>query len=171
MLVWSGDYSKNKRISSVGVFVNEKIEDIQKKLEFLKLNYIQLHGDENNSYINSIKNKNKQIKIIKSISLKLSKDLLKIEKYPDADIFLFDYKPTNYELPGGNAKSFDWKLIKNIKISRPWFISGGININNINDIKNYAIPYGIDVSSGVEEKLGIKNNKKIVSLVNAYGSK
>ena len=74
-------------------------------------------------------------------------------------------------MPGGNAKKFNWSLLKGIKIEKPWFLSGGININNINDIKNYAIPYGIDVSSGVEEKLGIKNNKKIVSLVNAYGSK
>ena len=68
-------------------------------------------------------------------------------------------------------KKFNWSLLKGIKIEKPWFLSGGININNINDIKNYAIPYGIDVSSGVEEKLGIKNNKKIVSLVNVYGSK
>ena len=88
-----------------------------------------------------------------------------------AQMDLFDYKPSKKELPGGNAKSFNWSLLRGIKIEKPWFLSGGININNINDIKNYAIPYGIDVSSGVEEKLGIKNNKKIVSLVNAYGSK
>ena len=164
------NYSKNKNISSVGVFVNENIEYLHKILEKLNFNFIQLHGKENNQYIKDIK-KNSNIKIIKVISVSTLNDIKKIEEYPNSDLFLFDYKPSKKELPGGNAKKFNWSLLKGIKIEKPWFLSGGININNINDIKNYAIPYGIDVSSGVEEKLGIKNNKKIVSLVNAYGSK
>ena len=164
------NYSKNKNISSVGVFVNENIEYLNKMLKKLHFNFIQLHGEENNQYIKDIK-RNNNIKIIKVISVNTLEDFKKIIEYPNSDLFLFDYKPSKKELPGGNAKTFDWSLLKGIKIEKPWFLSGGININNINDIKNYAIPYGIDVSSGVEEKLGIKNNKKIVSLVNAYGSK
>ena len=164
------NYSKNKNISSVGVFVNENIEYLKKMLKQLNFNFIQLHGEENNQYIKDIK-KNNNIKIIKVISVNTLEDFKKIIEYPNSDLFLFDYKPSKKELPGGNAKTFNWSLLRGIKIEKPWFLSGGININNINDIKNYAIPYGIDVSSGVEEKLGIKNNKKIVSLVNAYGSK
>ena len=164
------NYSKNKKISSVGVFVNENIECLNKILKKLNFNFIQLHGEENNQYIKDIK-KNNNIKIIKVISVSTLEDFKKIIEYPNSDLFLFDYKPRKKELPGGNAKTFNWSLLKGIKIEKPWFLSGGININNINDIKNYAIPYGIDVSSGVEEKLGIKNNKKIVSLINAYGSK
>ncbi len=164
------NYSKNKNISSVGVFVNENIEYLNKILKKLNFNFIQLHGEENNQYIKDIK-KNNKVKIIKVISVSTLNDIKKVEEYPNSDLFLFDYKPSKKELPGGNAKKFNWSLLKGIKIEKPWFLSGGININNINDIKNYAIPYGIDVSSGVEEKLGIKNNKKIVSLVNAYGSK
>jgi len=163
-------YSKNKNISSVGVFVNENVEYLNKILKKLNFNFIQLHGEENNQYIKDIK-KNNNIKIIKVISVSALEDFKKIIEYPNSDLFLFDYKPSKKELPGGNAKTFNWSLLRGIKIEKPWFLSGGININNINDIKNYAIPYGIDVSSGVEEKLGIKNNKKIVSLVNAYGSK
>ena len=164
------NYSKNKNISSVGVFVNENIEYLNKMLKKLHFNFIQLHGEENNQYIKDIK-RNNNIKIIKVISVNTLEDFKKIIEYPNSDLFLFDYKPSKKELPGGNAKTFNWSLLRGIKIEKPWFLSGGININNINDIKNYAIPYGIDVSSGVEEKLGIKNNKKIVSLVNAYGSK
>ena len=164
------NYSKNKNISSVGVFVNENIEYLHKILEKLNFNFIQLHGEENNQYIKDIK-KNSNIKIIKVISVSTLEDFKKIIEYPNSDLFLFDYKPSKKELPGGNAKTFNWSLLRGIKIEKPWFLSGGININNINDIKNYAIPYGIDVSSGVEEKLGIKNNKKIVSLVNTYDSK
>ena len=164
------NYSKNKNISSVGVFVNENIEYLNKVLKKLNFNFIQLHGEENNQYIKDIK-KNNNIKIIKVISVNTLEDFKKIIEYPNSDLFLFDYKPSKKELPGGNAKTFNWSFLRGIQIEKPWFLSGGININNINDIKNYAIPYGIDVSSGVEEKLGIKNNKKIVSLVNAYGSK
>ena len=164
------EYSKNRNILSVGVFVNEEIQYFNKLLKKIRFNYIQLHGLENNDYIKFIK-KNNSIKIIKTISIKSKEDFKKIDKYPDADIFLFDYKPKKNELPGGNAKKFNWNLIKNLKIKRNWFISGGINIDNINDIKDYAIPYGIDISSGVEDKLGIKNNTKINKIIKHYGSK
>ena len=86
--------------------------------------------------------------------------------YSNTDYYLFDYKPNNNELPGGNAKSFDWSLLRNINISKPWFISGGINIDNIGDILNNLIPYGIDISSGVEDHSGIKNSKKITEIMN-----
>ena len=164
------NYSKNKKISSVGVFVNENIEYLNKMIKKLNFNFVQLHGKENNEYINEIK-KNHNTKIIKVISVSTLNDINKVIKYPNSDLFLFDYKPSKKELPGGNAKKFNWALLRGIKIEKPWFLSGGININNINEIKDYAIPYGIDVSSGVEEKPGIKNNKKIVSLINTYGSK
>ena len=97
--------------------------------------------------------------------------MLKIEKYPNADFLLFDYKPTAEELPGGNAKKFSWDLIKDIKTDQPWFLSGGISIKNINEIKNFAIPYGIDISSGVEVSPGNKSISKINSLFQFYDSK
>ena len=164
------NFSKNKNIYSVGVFVNEKLNYLLNTLKKLPLNYIQLHGNENNEYIKSIKKYNKII-VIKAISIKTLKDFEKVNNYPDSDMFLFDYKPLKNELPGGNAKSFNWKLLKNIKINKQWFLSGGIDINNIKDIKNFTIPYGIDISSGVEDKPGIKNNDKISSLIKYYESK
>jgi len=161
------DYSKNKNISSVGVFVNEKIENLNKLLKNLKLDFIQLHGAENDTYIQAIK-KNHDIKIIKAISIQNKNDFEKTLHYKKVDMFLFDYKPSKNELPGGNAKKFNWSLLKNIKINKPFFLSGGISIKNINNIKKYIIPYGIDISSGVEVKSGIKNNTKITSLINSY---
>ena len=162
--------SKNKSISSVGVFVNEPIIQLQNLLKILKLDYIQLHGNEDKNYISEIKKKN-SIKIIKNIAVNSKEDLLKIEKYSNADFLLFDYKPTEEELPGGNAKRFSWDLVKDIKTYKPWFLSGGINIKNINEIKNYAIPYGIDISSGVEASLGKKSISRINSLFQFYDSK
>jgi len=88
-----------------------------------------------------------------------------IKEYENADYFLFDYKPDIHELPGGNAKSFDWKIIESLKIDKPWFLSGGININNISLITSKIHPHGIDLSSGVEKELGIKDHVMINELI------
>ena len=164
------NYSKNKKISSVGIFVDENINILNKTLKNLDIEYLQLHGTENNDYIKYTK-QNNNIKIIKAISINSITDFSKTQNYGSADFFLFDYKPSKNELPGGNAKKFDWKLIQNIEIDKMWFLSGGININNINDISKYNIPYGIDISSGVEDSPGIKSNDKIKYLIKKYESK
>ena len=164
------NFVNGKEIFSVGVFVNENIDKLNEILKNLKVNYIQLHGTEDNDYIKYIKQKN-NVKVIKTISIDNKKDFKKIDLFRNTDSFLFDYKPNKNELPGGNAKKFNWELIKDIEIKKNWFLSGGINIKNINDIKKYAIPYGIDISSGVEDKIGIKSIPKIKSLINLYGSK
>ena len=102
-----------------------------------------------------------KIQIIKKISVKEIEDIYKINNYSNADFFLFDYKPKNNELPGGNSKSFNWDLLNNLKTTKPWFLSGGINIDNIEHIKRKILPFGIDLSSGVEKELGIKDNQTI----------
>ena len=135
------NYIQNKSIFSVGVFFNEPVNQILQIIKKLKIDYVQLHGEENSDYINEIK-KEISIKVIKNIPIKYSGDFLNTKKYSNVDMFLFDYKPSKDELPGGNAKTFSWDLISDIKIDKPWFLSGGINIHNINEIKNYTIPYG-----------------------------
>ncbi len=148
--------AKNLRINGVGVFVNEQISDLKSCIKNLNLNYVQLHGSENNDYIKELKNS--KVSVIKKISIKEKKDLININKYQDADFFLFDYKPIFGELPGGNAKSFDWNILKDVKINKSWFISGGIHIENIHIIAKNIKPFGVDLSSGVEKELGIKDN-------------
>ena len=83
---------------------------------------------------------------------------------------MFDYKPTKGELPGGNAKTFDWNLIKNIKINKPWFLSGGINAENIKQIIKDINPFAIDLSSGVEKELGIKDNHIINNFIKKFNN-
>jgi len=158
-------FSKDSKIEPVGVFVNYKLNKIQKYIDKLNLKFIQLHGNENDNYIKSIK-KNNNIKIIKVINIRVQKDLEDQKNYSHADFFLFDYKPNKInEMPGGNAKKFNWDLLKNSKLSKKWFISGGINRYNIKEAINLKNPYGIDVSSGVEDKPGEKSIKKITNLI------
>jgi len=159
--------SKEMRIRPVGVFVDHEINDLKKIISSLKLKYIQLHGNEDQLYINEIKKKF-DVKIIKKISINNSEDLSEIEKFNNIEYLLFDYKPDNNELPGGNSKSFDWNLLKDQKIKLPWFISGGINETNIKKIQNLLNPNGIDLSSGVEVSKGIKSNLKINNLFKKF---
>jgi len=159
--------SKEMRIRPVGVFVDHEINDLKKIISSLRLEYIQLHGSENQLYIDEIK-KQFDAKIIKKISINNSEDLIKIDKFNNIEYLLFDYKPANNELPGGNSKTFDWNLLKGQKIKLPWFISGGINETNIKKIQNLLNPNGIDLSSGVEVSKGIKSNSKINNLFKKF---
>ena len=161
------EFSKNLAIKPVGVFVNHEISDLKDIIRFLNLKFIQLHGNENQSYINEIKNEF-ELKIIKKISIKNQSDLDEINDIKNIDYLLFDYKPKINELPGGNAKSFDWNLLNGVTIKLPWFISGGINESNIKNIQKTINPDGIDLSSGVEQSLGIKSNKKINNLFRLF---
>jgi phosphoribosylanthranilate isomerase len=159
--------SKKMRIKPVGVFVNYEINDLKKTISSLGLKHIQLHGNEDQLYIDEIK-KQFDLKIIKKISINNSKDLNIIDKFTNIEYLLFDYKPDKNELPGGNSKSFDWNLLKGQQIKLPWFISGGINETNIKNIQNLLNPNGIDLSSGVEVSKGIKSNLKINNLFKKF---
>ena len=155
--------SENLNINGVGVFVDKNINELEAIIKSLKLRYVQLHGSEDELYIRDIKKND--VKIIKSISINKVNDLKKIHYYNSADYFLFDYKPLKGELPGGNAKSFDWNILKGLETDKPWFVSGGININNIQQILKDIKPFGIDLSSGVEKELGIKDNRIINNFI------
>jgi len=161
------EFSKNKNIKPVGVFVNENLEVTKSFIKNLDLKLVQLHGKENDEYIKEIKH-NADLKVIKSIPIKDKKDFRKINNYQSNDYFLLDYKSEKDDLPGGNAKQFDWSLLSDLNINKPWFLSGGINKSNINIIKNYVNPNGIDLSSGVEEAPGIKNVTMINNLLEKY---
>ena len=161
--------SLDKNIKPVGVFYNENIENVKSHIKNLNLEIIQLHGEESNNYIDELKYKNK-IQVIKTVSIKEKKDLLQINNFNKNDYFLFDYKPLDNELPGGNAKKFDWKILSGLNINKPWFLSGGISIMNVGKIKNFLNPDGIDLSSGVEDSPGIKSNEKIDNLIKQYNA-
>ena len=155
--------SENLNINGVGVFVNHNINELEKIIKNLKLRFVQLHGVEDEMYVKTIKKIG--VKIIKSISINNTNDLKKIDDYNSVDYYLFDYKPLNGELPGGNSKNFDWNILNNLEIDKPWFLSGGVNSNNIKQILSDISPFGIDLSSGVEKELGIKDNRIINNFI------
>ena len=155
--------SEKLKINGVGVFVNKDINELKQIIKYVNIKYVQLHGSEDELYIKNLKRFG--VKIIKSISVSNEDDLKKINDYKTADYFLFDYKPKENELPGGNSKSFDWNILKSLKTDKPWFLSGGINLDNIQQILVDINPCGVDLSSGVEKELGIKDNRIINNFI------
>ena len=155
--------SEKLNINGVGVFVNKDINELEEIIKYVNLKYVQLHGSEDELYIKNLKKFG--VKVIKSIPVSNEDDLKKINNYQTADYFLFDYKPKKNELPGGNSKSFDWNILKSLKTDKPWFLSGGINLNNIQQILVDINPCGVDLSSGVEKELGIKDNRIINNFI------
>lgn len=160
-------------IVPVGVFVNEKIEVIVRLVQEGIIDAVQLHGDEDAAYIRRLSEAISQAKngsckadkgmtawhpIIKAVRVASPKDVQDCETIP-ADYLLFDAR-TKDEY-GGSGRSFDWEVIKNIK--RPYFLAGGISIENICEAARLA-PYAIDVSSGVETD-GCKDREKILDIV------
>lgn len=152
-----------KTIKKVGVFVNESVENIIEKINEHNLQAVQLHGEESVVFCEELKNKiDNKIEIIKVFSVgdDFNFDLLKPFESV-CDYFLFD---TKGKLPGGNGTTFDWKILKNYKSDKPFFLSGGIGLEEIAAIKNLKLPvYAIDVNSRFEIEPGLKNKNLLTN--------
>ncbi len=155
----------NPTQKKVGLFVNADINVIRHISDFVNLDMIQLHGDETIEDIKIIK---KMIKkpVIKALSVGTYKDIKDFKKIEEVcDMILFDSK-TSLGISGGTGNSFDWNLLKDLKLKKKWMLAGGLNINNIENALSITNAPVIDVSSGVEKKKGIKCEKKIKNLIN-----
>jgi phosphoribosylanthranilate isomerase len=149
-----------KSIKKVGVFVDESLEIVVSKIEKYNLDCIQLHGNESVEYCKKIKEI--PIEIIKVFSIKDNFDFEILKEFENVcDYFLFD---TKGELPGGNGTTFDWNLLKKYPSKKPFFLSGGIGIEEIKLLKEMNLPiYGIDVNSKFETEPGLKNTELLKS--------
>ena len=154
--------------NKVGVFVNETIQKIIEISEKAKLNLIQLHGDEGQDFINELKSKiNKDIKLIKVI--RVGNELNNFSDLNHIDYVLFD---TDSKAFGGTGKTFDWQLLNHIAISKPYFLSGGISLENLENISILEKqPFALDINSKFETQPGSKDLKKIEAFVNKLKSK
>ena len=148
-----------KTIKKVGVFVDASMKVISSKIEKYQLDVVQLHGNESSSFCAEIKQLN--VEIIKVFSVGTNFNFSILEEFlPVVDYFLFD---TKGKLPGGNGVTFDWNLLENYPFEKPFFLSGGIGINELEAIKTFQKTkvaekcIAIDVNSHFEIKPGLKN--------------
>lgn len=149
-----------KSIKKVGVFVNASLDEILNHIEKYDLQAVQLHGNESVEFCENLKkNTPKLIDIIKVFSILDTFDFGILNSYEKVcDFFLFD---TKGKLPGGNGTTFDWKVLEQYPSTKPFFLSGGIGIeelDSINEILKTNLPiYAIDVNSKFEIEPGLKN--------------
>ena len=144
-------------VLKVGVFVNKPEDEINEISKYVKLNLVQLHGDE------EIKNyTNVNLPILRGIRIKDQNDIIKIYKNNNMNLLLDTYQNNMY---GGTGKMFDYNLVPK-DIWKKSIIAGGINSDTIDKILNMdELPAGIDVSTGVESSKGKKDNDKIDRLI------
>ncbi|MBR5914263.1 MAG: phosphoribosylanthranilate isomerase [Selenomonadaceae bacterium] len=142
-----------KEISAVGVFVNEKIEVISELANKNIIDVIQLHGSEDEKYIDSLRNFTDK-KIIQAFKIQTADDL-KIAEKSSADFILLDGG-------AGDGKIFNWQILKNF--SRKYFLAGGLNLENVSDAIKFLKPFAVDVSSGIETD-GLKDKNKMREFV------
>ncbi|RNC85029.1 MAG: phosphoribosylanthranilate isomerase [Winogradskyella sp.] len=155
-------------IKKVGVLVDEKIEVIVNLIEKYQLDAIQLHGHESPEACKLLKATGREI--IKVFSIKDEFDFSVLKPYEDVvDYFLFDTKGKH---PGGNGYTFDWNVLNNYSSTKPYFLSGGIGLDEIENLKAFKessaskFCYAIDVNSKFEIEPGLKNIEELEKFKN-----
>ena len=151
--------SNFEKIKTVGVFVNETVENLLKIAEEVKLDVIQLHGDEDETFIQSLKECT-NVEVWKAVQVRSAADA---EKWIDssADMLLFD--AYHKDERGGTGEVFDWSSLD--EFERPFMLAGGMDSTNVARAIRTVRPYGIDISSGIETE-GVKDDEKIKAFTN-----
>jgi phosphoribosylanthranilate isomerase len=151
-------------VKRVAVFVDPSDAKIEAVVAALSPAMLQLHGSESPGRVTEVKERF-GLPVMKAIRVSSAEDICSAEPYDGiADALLFDAKPPkNAEgmLPGGNGLAFDWTLLSDFQGATPWFLSGGLDLDNIEQAMRITGAGAIDVSSGVEDWPGVKNTEKI----------
>jgi phosphoribosylanthranilate isomerase len=147
----------------VGVFVDPDDALLERVLARVPLHALQLHGAETPERVGAIRARTGRI-VIKALPVAEPEDLAAIPRHAEvADMILFDARAPKElgRLPGGNGLSFDWRLLQGLRLGRPWLLSGGLSVANLEAAIALCRPPAVDVSSGVERRPGQKDPDKV----------
>ena len=155
--------------ATVGVVVNPDDEFLDGILSEMRLDYIQLHGNEGPARAQAVRART-GCRIIKAISVSEASDLKRADDYGESvDLILFDAKTKAGDTrPGGNARTFDWRLFESAPPpSTGWLLSGGLDADNVGEAIRITRARAVDVSSGIESAPGRKDPGKISAFLAA----
>lgn len=165
----SGEIVKRAKLKvyKVGVFVNASYDEIMNHVENFGLDMVQLHGDESPRFCEQVSS---YIQTIKAFRIAEDDNIQwKIKDYYDScDMYMFDTMGAGY---GGTGKKFDWNMLKDVNISKPFFLSGGIEPTDAAAVKEFAKEpvakdlFALDVNSKFEESQGVKDMKLVKKFV------
>jgi phosphoribosylanthranilate isomerase len=158
---------KIKNINKVGVFVNAPVEEVLHMVDECGLHMVQLHGDETPRYCERISD---YISVVKAFRLSENDSIeWMIKPYMDVcDMFMFDTMGAGY---GGTGKKFDWNQLKNVTIGKPYFLSGGIQPDDVEKLKEFAKEpsskalFAVDINSKFEISPGVKDMQKVKTFI------
>lgn len=153
----------DKSIKKVGVFVNESVEKVIELTKRNDLDFVQLHGEERLEACAALQDHG--IKVIKAFGMDQSFDFSKLEQYDSTvDFFLFDTKTSAF---GGSGKSFNWNILEKYDLNKPYFLSGGISLENIQDLDKVEMKkvHALDVNSRFETRPGLKDLVRLKELM------
>jgi len=155
----ASNYKNIPNSKKVGVFVNKSFEEIINYHKDYQFNTVQLHGNENNDLILQLKSKGLQVWKAFGVHPNFNFDIL--NNFADADAFLFD---TFTQLHGGSGKKFDWQILNGKVFSKPFWLSGGISLDDANQLQKFTHPQclGYDINSKFEIEPGLKDVQKII---------
>jgi phosphoribosylanthranilate isomerase len=159
------DFLKKIPLQKVGVFVDATEDFVLEQIQSYELNFVQLHSKESPHYCRNLQIKLVELgleaKIIKVFSVGEGFDFSDCEAFMTCtDYFLFDTKGENL---GGKGVAFDWNILQNYQLGKPFFLSGGIDLQHAPILKNLQNPalYALDINSHFEIEVGLKDSKKI----------
>ena len=158
-------------IKTVGVFVNEELEKVKDKVNTLKLKAVQLHGSESTEYCAALKSSFPALEVIKAFGIDEDFDFSGLEAYLNVvDYFLFDTKTKTH---GGSGKTFDWSVLDRYTYTKPYFLSGGIDLEHAPAIKeiNDERLYALDINSRFEIEPCLKDAEKIKQFIREMNTK
>lgn len=149
-------------VLTVGVFVNAPPEEVWNIAREVGLDYAQLHGDEGPEEVTDIRERG--LKVIKALRVREAGSLEDIERY-GADLYLLD--AYSEKARGGTGERFDWGLAKTLRARDNIVVSGGLNPENVREAIGFFEPYGVDASSSLEDRPGVKNSERVRRFVSA----
>ena len=156
-------------IDTVGVFVDTKREEVEEIIQFCRLGYAQLHGSESPKYCERLTRFASPCQVIKAFRVSPETAAAEFEPYaPHVKAFLLDTYD-KYAV-GGTGKSFDWSIIEQLNLARPFILAGGLHAGNVTEAVQTARPTILDVNSGVETRAGIKDHQLIREFVRTVRS-
>ena len=145
-------------VSTVGLFVDMKFEDVRKMIDVSGVGSLQFHGEEEESLCDSF-----GLPWLKTIKMMQGADVVeKVSRYNRSSAVLFDTGDSN--LPGGTGKTFDWELIPK-SMNKPYIVAGGLNAQNVRKVIKMTKPFAVDVCSGVESEKGKKDKSKLKEFI------
>ena len=157
-------------ITVVGLFVDPPDETLERVLSVARLDLLQLHGSESPERVAAIRRRTGK-PAMKAIKVAGHDDIAAARRYDGiADRLLFDAKAPSTEgryMPGGNALTFDWRMLAGLDWPCPWMLSGGLTPETVAEAIRTSGAPGVDVSSGVESAPGVKDTSLIAAFIRA----